>query len=320
MLTEKSFINAFLKNTRGDYRFKKPIQRYDPHDSYIRLYDEYRLSREIAKVDTFKQYDGSDYLPSKREYYSKKCKRLLFKLTQIRTYQKLIESDENLNKVVLHAMKGKPYFKIIEDSELELIIDGENEVTMAILRVIAGVINLTNNGIAQYVHRLGKTEEFNISSRSYELAMKLEASLQDDGIETQSIRDGFLNRVKKLVLNRYTLDKDSYYSPYDENKIYHIPASKKHSVIKYLLIYQITLLSKRYLKYKHSNGKNRFPPKSIQYILKYINGLDIYERSISRIQEEFDDDKLNELYEKGERQKVFALRTSTHKRYIDSDT
>jgi hypothetical protein len=313
MLTEKSFINAFLKNTRADYRFKNPIERYDPHDSYIRLYDAYRLSRNIAKVDTFKHYDGSDYLPSEREYYLKKCKRLLHKLTQIRTYQKLIESDENLNKVVFHAMKGKPNFRIIENSELELIINGENEVTMAILRVIAGVINLTNNGIAQYVHRLGKTEEFNISSRSYELAMKLEASLQDDGIETQSIRDGFLNRVKKLVLNPRTLDKNSYYSPYDENKIYHIPASKKHSVTKYLLIYQITLLSKRYLKYKHLNGKNRFPAEAIHFILKYIDGSNVDKRSIQKIQSRYDQEIIDGYYDEGRDELARAFRVIPRK-------
>jgi hypothetical protein len=93
---------------------EKTIKRYQPHESYIRLYDAYKTARYLAQAD--KLIIDNPRTPEYREKERKECIRLLYKLSKVRTYQTLVESDEIL-KQALYSLTAKKDLKILVYNE-----------------------------------------------------------------------------------------------------------------------------------------------------------------------------------------------------------
>jgi hypothetical protein len=300
---------------------RNTFSRYSFSDSYIRLYDEYRKTRRIAQDD--KLYPSGDYcyLPWYREYASKKCKRLLYKLTHVRTYQTLIESNEKL-KLALFLVSIKKNIRFLircsNDSSYQENIfhdDFEIEKIFAILRVIAGVIRLADEDykFPYFASILGEAREVKLSAKSYNLARKLEASLKEDGFSMHGYnRLRLYADINNLLYATYDPKKEIHTSlqPYEVvaakyKKGHHITPSKRHQITRQMLVRQATLLSRRLLKFE---GKNRFPAEAIEQILGYIDGTHTDKRSIQRIQSAYDQEIIDGYFDKGEYDKASPFR------------
>lgn len=302
------------------------INHYGPSASFTRLYDDYRYHRLVAQDDKLRTWDDSFcYLPWYRDVALKKCYRLLFKLKKIRTYQTLIESHEILKKALIEAERKKPLYTVFRD-ENPINDDDENERTLAILRVIAGVIELADSDIARFAYKLGKAKKVTMSEKSYNLARELKASLERDGFNTGGSHRhlSLLLRLRMFLgAERFPIDEIDTFKSYEEvarkheRGGYQITPSKKNSTARQLFIREATLLSRQYLRFK---GKNRFPAEAIQPILEYIDGTHTDIRSIKRIQADYDQEIINKYFEMGEYDKAAPLKVMAHKQVINPYT
>lgn len=301
---------------------EKTIKRYQPYDSYARLYDKYRHERRIAQADKLNIGDG--FTLEVRNRAAKKCKRLLYKLTHVRTYQTLIESNEIL-KLALSSAKMKKNVRFTVSWNDDDIFyqedvfhdDFKSEGIFAILRVIAGVIQLANREIEPYAFKLGKAKEVIVDTKAYKQAKKLEAILEEAGCDVQgSNKLPFLSHLKRFLYPPVDIYKDIN-APEKTTVVvekhkagYRIPPTKKQLTKREILVRQATLLSRHFLWFE---GKNRFPAEAIHFILKYIDGSNVDKRSIQKIQSRYDQEIIDGYYDEGRDELARAFRVIPRK-------
>jgi hypothetical protein len=300
---------------------EKTIKRYQPHESYIRLYDAYKTARCLAQAD--KLIIDNPRTPEYREKERKECIRLLYKLSKVRTYQTLVESDEML-KQALYSFTAKKDVKILvycEGSYSENLFhnDTDSEKVFAFLRVIAGVIQLADANIDKYAFRIGEAQEVIVSDKSNNLAKKLEASLLNDGFDRQGTNGlALLSHLKRFLrpdyLEVFAINEKTSFIPQGRKLTYRIPPNKKQLTKRELLVREATLLSRRYLNFV---GKNRYPAEAIHFILRYIDKTIVDVRSIKKIQSKYDQEIVDKHIASGmdDKSQPFRLRPSRRSFY-----
>jgi hypothetical protein len=300
---------------------EKTIKRYQPHESYIRLYDAYKTARYLAQAD--KLIIDNPRTPEYREKERKECIRLLYKLSKVRTYQTLVESDEIL-KQALYSLTAKKDLKILvynEGSYTEKLFhkDFDSEKVFAFLRVIAGVIQLANQDIEKYAFKIGEAQEVVVSDKSNNLAKKLEASLLNDGFDRQGTNGlALLSHLKRFLrpdyLEVFAINEKTSFIPQGRKLTYRIPPNKKQLTKRELLVREATLLSRRYLNFV---GKNRYPAEAIHFILRYIDKTIVDVRSIKKIQSKYDQEIVDKHIASGmdDKSQPFRVRPRTRSFY-----
>lgn len=314
--------NRLVELARKSEKSEKTIKRYQPHESYIRLYDAYKTARCLAQAD--KLIIDNPRTPEYREKARKECIRLLYKLSKVRTYQTLVESDEIL-KQALYSLTAKKDVKILvycEGSYSENLFhnDTDSEKVFAFLRVIAGVIQLADANIDQYAFRIGEAQEVIVSDKSNNLAKKLEASLLNDGFDRQGRTNNLalLSHLKRFLRPDYvevfTINKKETVIPQGRGLTYRIPPNKKQLTKRELLVREATLLSRRYLNFV---GKNRYPAEAIHFILRYIDKTIVDVRSIKKIQSKYDQEIVDKHIASGmdDKSQPFRVRPRTRSFY-----